>query len=41
MREILAFILFVIVMIALDSPESVGKWLRQIDEVRYSDTMHQ
>jgi hypothetical protein len=41
MREILAFIMFVLVMIALDSPEAVGKWLRQVDEVRYSETMHE
>lgn len=41
MREVLAFIMFVLVMIALDSPESVGKWLRQVDEVRYSETMYE
>ena len=41
MREILAFIMFVLVMIALDSPESIGKWLRQVDEVRYSETMYE
>lgn len=41
MREILAFILFVVVMIALDSPEAVGKWLHKVDEVRYAGTMYE
>jgi hypothetical protein len=41
MREILAFIMFVLVMIALDSPEAVGTWLKKVDEIRYSETMYQ
>lgn len=40
MRDVIAVIGFLLVMIAIDSPESVGKWLRQVDEARYFDTMY-
>jgi len=41
MRDVIAVIVFILFMIALDSPESVGKWLRQVDEARYFDTMYE
>lgn len=41
MRDVIALIVFLIAMILIDSPEAVGKWLRQVDEARYFDTMYE
>jgi hypothetical protein len=41
MRDVLAVILFILTVVVIDSPESVGDWLRQVDEARYVNTMYE
>jgi len=41
MRDILAFILFIMIAIGLQSPEAIGAWLKRVDDVRYMETMYE
>lgn len=41
MRELLAGFLFGMLLVALFSPESVGEWLKKVDDARYIETMYE
>lgn len=41
MREMLAALVFGLLVFALLSPQGVGEWLKKVDEVRYADTMYE
>lgn len=41
MRELLAALLIGIVITAMVSPETVGAWLKRVDDVRFVDTMYE
>lgn len=41
MREVLATFLFGLITFSILSPESVGEWLKKVDEVRYIETMYE
>lgn len=41
MREILAGFILGLLLVAVLSPETVGEWLKKVDEVRYVETMYE
>ncbi len=41
MRELLAGFIFCMLLVALLSPESVGEWLKKVDETRFIETMYE
>lgn len=41
MRELLAALIIGIVFTAMVSPETVGAWLKKVDDVRYVETMYE
>lgn len=41
MRELLAAMIMSIIIAAILSPESVGEWLKRVDDVRFTDIMHE
>ncbi len=41
MRELLAGFIFGVLLVALISPESVGEWLKKVDDVRFVATMYE
>ncbi len=41
MRELLAGFIFGVLLVALISPESVGEWLKKVDDVRFVETMYE
>lgn len=41
MREILAGFILGLLVTALLSPESVGAWLKKVDDVRFIETMYE
>ena len=41
MRELLAGFVLGILITALVSPESVGAWLKKVDDVRFVETMYE
>lgn len=41
MRELLATVLFGLLIFAMLSPQAIGDWLKRVDEARYIDTMYE
>ncbi len=41
MRETLAALIIGLIVAAVLSPESVGEWLKRVDDVRFINTMYE